>query len=127
MTQPQLKNFLNKFVQSFQSDIPLIDLKSTTAVVSANDKKASIEEFNTFVHMNNIYDHYTGVYRYGFTPEEARLYSNSVDKYGGVHSIIIYPSKHVLGDFYIEENECYAAFTNPINAYKFVLEVNKIE
>ncbi len=126
MTQLSQQEFLNKFNLTFYSNgAPLIDLKTTMAVINAVEKQATLSEFTTYIHSNNLQNKYTGIYVADFNSKEVDTLKKLVESYNGLHYITIKNLGSLAEDIDLEENELYAAFLCPIDTYKFYLKMTK--
>lgn len=119
MTQQE---FLHHFVELFKNnDIPSIDIKSTVAVTKAIEKKVSLTDFTKYIYINNLQNKYTGIFVADFNSKDVDILIKLVESYNGLHHIITNKLDPIIDDIYIEDNQLYAVFLNPIDTYKFYL------
>ena len=119
MTQQE---FLHHFVELFKNnDIPSIDIKSTVAVTKAIEKKVSLTDFIKYIYINNLQNKYTGIFVADFNSKEVDILIKLIESYNGLHHIITNKLDPIIDDIYIEDNQLYAVFLNPIDTYKFYL------
>lgn len=123
MTQQE---FLHHFVELFKNnDIPSIDIKSTVAVTKAIEKKVSLTDFTKYIYINNLQNKYTGIFVADFNSKEVDILIKLIESYNGLHHIITNKLDPITDDIYIEDNQLYAVFLNPIDTYKFYLKMIK--
>lgn len=119
MTQQE---FLHHFVELFKNNnIPSIDIKSTVAVTKAIEKKVSLTDFTKYIYINNLQNKYTGIFVADFSSKDVDILIKLVESYNGLHHIITNKLDPIIDDIYIEDNQLYAVFLNPIDTYKFYL------
>ena len=123
MTQQE---FLDNFIELFKNNgVPSIDIKTTMAVTQAIEKKASLSDFTKYICINNLQNKYTGIFVADFNSKEVDILIKLVESYNGLHHIITNKLDSIIDDIYIEDNQLYAVFLNPIDTYKFYLNMIK--
>ena len=126
MTQISQQEFLDHFIELFKSNgVPSIDIKTTVAVTQAIEKKVSLIDFTKYIYINNLQNKYTGIFVADFNSKEVDILIKLVESYNGLHHIITNKLDPIIDDIYIEDNQLYAVFLNPIDTYKFYLNMIK--
>lgn len=126
MTQISQQEFLDHFIELFKNNgVPSIDIKTTVAVTQAIEKKVSLIDFTKYIYINNLQNKYTGIFVADFNSKEVDILIKLVESYNGLHHIITNKLDPIIDDIYIEDNQLYAVFLNPIDTYKFYLNMIK--
>tara|TARA_Y100000816_G_C26082620_1_gene570838 strand:+ start:691 stop:1083 length:393 start_codon:yes stop_codon:yes gene_type:complete len=126
MTQLSQQEFLDHFIELFKNNgVPSIDIKTTVAVTQAIEKKVSLIDFTKYIYINNLQNKYTGIFVADFKRKEVDILIKLVESYNGLHHIITNKLDPIIDDIYIEDNQLYAVFLNPIDTYKFYLNMIK--
>ncbi len=126
MTQLSQQEFLDDFIELFKNNgVPSIDIKTTVAVTQAIEKKVSLIDFTKYIYINNLQNKYTGIFVADFNSKEVDILIKLVESYNGLHHIITNKLDPIIDDIYIEDNQLYAVFLNPIDTYKFYLNMIK--
>lgn len=126
MTQLSQQEFLDHFIELFKNNgVPSIDIKTTVAVTQAIEKKVSLIDFTKYIYINNLQNKYTGIFVADFNSKEVDILIKLVESYNGLHHIITNKLDPIIDDIYIEDNQLYAVFLNPIDTYKFYLNMIK--
>ena len=126
MTQISQQEFLDHFIELFKNNgVPSIDIKTTVAVTQAIEKKVSLIDFTKYIYINNLQNKYTGIFVADFKRKEVDILIKLVESYNGLHHIITNKLDPIIDDIYIEDNQLYAVFLNPIDTYKFYLNMIK--
>ena len=115
MVSSQLENFLEKFVETMQTDRLMVDMTSTSMVFDNFVEKKTADEFEAVVREARLEDFKTGTMVSCMSSEEEKL-TSLVSLHGGIYNVL--ETDHPL-DF--ENRELYAVFTTPLAAYTFLL------
>ena len=113
-----LSTFLLQFVHTFLHDTARVDMTTSFLVLDSLDKKLNLEAFDAKVKDSRLERFMTGIMMSDFPPSRASAFDPLVEKHGGVHRVIL--GRDGAND---EDNELYACFHTPRQAYAFMLEM----
>ena len=117
-----LEFFLDNFVKTFQSsnDEDLVNMETTKLVLENMDNNTSLNDFEKIINNKGFSKTATGLFFCNFDKDKEINIIQIVDSYNGLYHL------HLNSSFEEEYNEIYAVFCNPLDTYKCLLEIQKL-
>jgi len=113
-----MEEYLEGFIQSVKTDAEIINTSTALLVMDAFEQKLSIDEFCSNIDIA-IRTKPTGVFLCDFEKNTINDIISLIELHGGIYETNISLLKQN------EDNEVYAAFSSPENAYKCLNDVLK--
>lgn len=124
-----LQLFLDNFVKTIQlndTEKNLIDMSTTNLVLDSIEKNLNLQQFIEIVKQNNYSQKFTGLFICGFDINEDKTMINIIDGYNGLYSLKLDCNIYEQKQLDTDENEIYSVFSNPIDCYRCLLDINKM-
>ena len=125
-----LQSFLDNFVKSFQLDETeenLVDMSTTEVILNSIEKNIDLNDFIDIIKKKNYTHKLTGLFLCDFNKSEDMMLVNVIENYNGIYNVQLNSNISENTELDKENNEIYAAFSNPIDCYKCLIEIKNIE